>query len=159
MSREGIVERAEAPELRRPSPIWKWLFLATLLLVGFGVLGALLFGDLESGGVVSKEKEDEKSRLSFKSDGLSPPTFAKPEPELQPVAPVVEPAVPEPRYRRRSIRKTVPSVIPLPVPGCGRAAAGGTLGGDCWRSAGLEGGVERQCRCRGAAAGRANRRA
>jgi type IV secretion system protein VirB10 len=116
MSREGIVERAEAPELRRPSPIWKWLFLATLILVGFGVLGALLLGDLESGGVVTKEKEDEKSRLNFKSDGFALPTFAKPEPEPRPVAPVVEPAVPELPPPETIYTQTVPSVIPPPVP-------------------------------------------
>ena len=94
MSREGIVERAEAPELRRPSPIWKWLFLGTLILGGVGVLGALLFGDLERGGVVSEEQEDEKSRLNFKSDGFSLPTFAKPEPATVPPAPVAQEAPP-----------------------------------------------------------------
>ncbi len=120
MSREGIVERAEAPELRRPSPIWKWLFLGTLILGGFGVLGALLFGDLERGGVVSEEKEDEKSRLNFKSDGFSLPTFAKPEPEAPPTTvaqepPPAVPTVPELPQPETIHDKPVAQALPAPV--------------------------------------------
>lgn len=121
MSREGIVERAEAPELRRPSPIWKWLFLGTLILGWFGVLGALLFGDLERGGVVSEEKEDEKSRLNFKSDGFSLPTFAKPEQATVPPAPVAQeappavPTVPELPQPETIHDKPVAQALPAPV--------------------------------------------
>jgi type IV secretion system protein VirB10 len=114
MSREGIVERAEAPELRRPNPIWKWLFLGTLILVGVGVVGVLLFGDLERGGVVTEEKEDEKSRLNFKSDGFSPPTFAKPATVVQEPPPAV-PAVPQLPRAETIHDKPVAQVIPPPV--------------------------------------------
>ena len=121
MSREGIVERAEAPELRRPSPIWKWLFLGALILGGVGVLGALLFGDLERGGVVSEEQEDEKSRLNFKSDGFSLPTFAKPEQAAAPATvvpepPPADPAVPQLPQPETIHDKPVAQAIPAPVP-------------------------------------------
>ena len=120
MSREGIVERAQAPELRRPNPIWKWLFLGTLIPGGVGVLGALLFSDLERGGVVSEEQEDEKSRLNFKSDGFSLPTFAKPEQAAAPATvvpepPPADPAVPQLPQPETIHDKPVEQALPAPV--------------------------------------------
>lgn len=118
-TREGVVERVEAPELRRSSPIWKWLFIGTLLFLGGSVLAVLFIDEMYKGAEKAQEvKEDKRPRLRFGESEFELPIFEKPEPIVEAArapepAPIVVPELPKPETIHD---KPVASLIPPPVP-------------------------------------------
>lgn len=115
---ESVVERVEAPELRRASPIWKWLFIGTLVLAGTVVLGMLAIDEMSKGEKNAAVQEDKKPRLRFGDSDFEMPTFARPAPVAEAVSKpepkaTFVPQLPEPET---VAEKPLASFIPRPVP-------------------------------------------
>jgi type IV secretion system protein VirB10 len=117
-TREGVVERLEAPELRHASPIWKWLFIATLLIGGAGVLGLLAVDEMTKGEEKAQAvNEDKRPRLKFRETHFDLPVFEKPNPVVEAVPePEPAPMVPELPRPETMHDKPVQSFVPPPVP-------------------------------------------
>jgi type IV secretion system protein VirB10 len=96
MSEVGIVERADAPSARAASPLWKWAFSGTLVVLGAGALAAVLISGLAEPEAPAAEK-DAKPRLRFQVGPYEVPAFPHPAPAAPAPPPTSKPAeIPEP---------------------------------------------------------------
>jgi type IV secretion system protein VirB10 len=112
---EGMVERGDAPELRRANPLWRWLGAAALISIGGGAAGWMALAELWDEPEPAPVAE-RAPRLRMDAPELAlpepPPRRApEPEPAPEPVA-VAPPPEPEPVV----IPEPPPVYLPLPEP-------------------------------------------
>ena len=121
MSHEGVIERGDAPVARAASPLWKWAFMGTMILLGAGTMAAVLISEFNPPEAPATG-EEKKPRLRFNVGDYEIPTFERPapvesEPEPEPAAvevpePPMIPELPRPEPRE----SYVPYPVELPPP-------------------------------------------